>query len=316
MSLSVQPTAPDDRVPLGVPAWARPRRSIDSLAEAAFLAGGSLTALDYWVRAEAPWSGAWRQRLALKSAAAMTQLQGRPEDEGGLRDALLLCAAGADPGPAGRNFAIWRRLVSRSSAPDATDLAAVADAAGLSGVDSFDGLVEIIVAAGAQKAPAPSVAASVARQVTEVAPEAELFAWWAADVVFSLRMQWRLPVPLLSTQVFAAPFRDPNGRRVRPGSAQYEQAAYMAVATASGEALRLADELGARARRLSDVAPKLRARGADGIVRRLLNEDALPASITTKDLSRWASRRLFERLTSLDAVRELSGRDSFKIFGL
>ncbi|WP_245499075.1 DUF1403 family protein, partial [Mesorhizobium sp. M7A.F.Ca.AU.002.06.1.1] len=62
--------------------------------------------------------------------------------------------------------------------------------------------------------------------------------------------------------------------------------------------------------------PKLRAKGASDVIFLLLNEDAVPGTLTTKNLSRFASRRLFERLQQLDAVRELSGRTTFRLFGL
>src|SRR5260370_20587223 len=53
-----------------VPGWAMPRGPVETTAEAAFLAGAALNSLDNLVRAAPPWAGAWRQRLALKNAAA------------------------------------------------------------------------------------------------------------------------------------------------------------------------------------------------------------------------------------------------------
>ena len=85
------------------------RRARRSDAErTAFQAGAALGAAR---RARPPagagWAGAWRQRLALRCAAASMRLAGRAEDEAALRDAWHLRPAGADPGPAG---AMLRRL--------------------------------------------------------------------------------------------------------------------------------------------------------------------------------------------------------------
>ncbi|RWX58602.1 DUF1403 family protein [Mesorhizobium sp. M2A.F.Ca.ET.039.01.1.1] len=69
-----------------------------------------------------------------------------------------------------------------------------------------------------------------------------------------------------------------------------------------------------RAEKLLAVAPKLRAKGAGDVIFLLLNEDVVSGSLTTKNLSRFAARRLFERLQQLD-VRELSGRTTSRCLG-
>jgi len=95
------------------PAWARAVQAPETAAEAGFLAGAALARLDAVVRENPPWSGAWRQRLALQAAAASVRRAGRNEDEAALRDALHLTRSGADPGPAGAAVAGLARADDR-----------------------------------------------------------------------------------------------------------------------------------------------------------------------------------------------------------
>ena len=62
--------------------------------------------------------------------------------------------------------------------------------------------------------------------------------------------------------------------------------------------------------------PKLRAKGARRVVELLLADDAAPARAASGGLSDRAARRLFDRLVELGAVRELSGRPTFRLYGL
>lgn len=304
--------------PSRVPAWALPGGPLEHDTDAAFFAGAALNSLDNLVRSEPAWAGAWRQRLALKCAAAAVRLAGRSEDQAALRDAWYLRPANGDPGPAGNLLAAWRQLASRPPAINAERLAEVVALLGLRWDDGFSDLPGTIDAVVRSGRPAPFAAAAIASQVVAVSPAAELLAWWCADFLVAQKLRWPKPAPLLMAQVFAPAFRagDNSGKRIRPGGEEFEKAVCLALAQGADDALRLAADLSRRAERLAAVTPKLRAKGAGDVIFLLLNEDAVAGSVVTKALSRFGARRLFERLQTFEAVRELSGRDSFRLFGL
>ena len=115
--------------PPRAPAWARPGGALRDVseAEALFFAGAALSALDPVARSEPPWAGAWRSRLALKSAAAVARsLLNRREDEAALRDAVALAKPGQDLGPAGKVYAAFRTLSGPGDPFRPEKLAAVA----------------------------------------------------------------------------------------------------------------------------------------------------------------------------------------------
>ncbi|MDX8456776.1 DUF1403 family protein [Mesorhizobium sp. VK9D] len=86
--------------PPTVPAWALAAGgALNNDVDAAFQAGAALGTLDTLVRAQPAWAGAWRQRRALKCAAASMRLAGRAGDEAALRDAWQLCRPAPIPAP-------------------------------------------------------------------------------------------------------------------------------------------------------------------------------------------------------------------------
>src|SRR5271169_187765 len=119
------------------PAWARAVHATESEAEAGFLAGAALARLDQIVRENPPWAGAWRQRLALRAAAASVRRAGRSEDEAALRDALHLTRSDADPGPAGRRLLAWRALAAGSVGRWRSAIAVAADALDVRALDGL-----------------------------------------------------------------------------------------------------------------------------------------------------------------------------------
>ena len=90
----------------------------------------------------------------------------------------------------------------------------------------------------------------------------------------------------------------------------------LAYARAALAALDLAQDLARRAARLADAAPKLRAKGKGRALEALLADDAVAAAAPIGGLSDRARRRLFERLVALGAARELTGRATFRLYGL
>ncbi len=304
--------------PLAVPAWAVPRGPVDDAAEAAFLAGAALASLDSLVRSEPAWAGGWRQRLALKSAASACRLVGRGEDEAALRDAWHLRKGNDDPGPAGSILAAFRQLASRPTTIDVGGVAWVAERFGLRWEDAFADIPDAFDEVVRTGLAAPFAAAATMRHVLDAAPAAEPLAWWLADLALAAKLRWARPVRLLMAQALSPAFRaaDGRGKRLKPGEENFERALCLALVQAAAEAGRLAVDMSRRAERLQTVAPKLRAKGAADAIARLLDDDAVPGTFSTRNLSRFAAHRLFERLSAFEAVRELSGRPAFKLFGL
>jgi Protein of unknown function (DUF1403) len=294
------------------PGWARTVASAD-LAEAAFMAGAALAALSSRVHAGASWSGVWRRRLALKAAAASAKNARRGEDEPLLRDSLVLCPAGGDPGPAGRLLQAWREL-NRSDPLAEESVLHLAKTLGLSVDDALRSAI-----AGAQGMAAgrgaPFAAADTAKVVLAHRPDAVLLALWLADAVLARRLGWALPVPLIAAALLHPSLRS-AGRRPHPTDPDWPAKCCVAYALAATTACDLHADLGRRADKLLATVPQLRAKGAKAMVDALLADDAVAPAGRVGGMSDRARRRLFDRLVSLGAVRELTGRATFRLYGL
>src|SRR5208337_81419 len=130
-----------------------------------------------------------------------------------------------------------------------------------------------------------------------------------ADLMLAIGLGWERPAPLLMTKILEPSLRrGPRGARPRPSDHGWPQAVARAYALAAGDAHALALELSRRTEKLLAAAPKLRAKRASRVVELLLSDDCVAPARTAKScgLSDRATRRLFDRLIDLGAVREMS----------
>jgi len=315
-----------------VPSWLRravpgtQTLATQGIEDVAIAAGATIGALDAVVRRQERWAGAWRQRLALTAAAVTVRQAGRVEDENALRDAVLLTRPGDQVGPAGQMLLAWCRLATRPSEELLTErnLAAVLEELGHARddevVSDLEGELREI-----------SAGTGMAGALTGTFMAAERYGFgpvvgsWFADALLAQRLGWKHAMPLLGGEAALA-VRSGRSRRSAKASPaagteieiDQKKRLLAAHARAALRAIDLSAELARRADRLLAVAPKLRAKGAAAVVDRLMNEDALVASRGEQEtgMSDRGLRRLFDRLVELGAVRELSGRSTFRIYGL
>ncbi|KQZ87946.1 hypothetical protein ASD64_19885 [Mesorhizobium sp. Root157] len=325
------PGAPSTVALAPVPAWLRravpDAKSLASkdIEDVALAAGAAIGALDQVVRREEKWAGVWRQRLALTAAAVTARQAGRVEDESALRDAVLLTRPGdfLSVGPAGSMLLAWRRLAARPAEELLTlkNLAVVLKEFGYGPDDE-------VVSDLADDLRQFAAGAGMVAMLTGPLMATDRYGFgrsvgaWFADTLLAQCLGWAYAVPLLGAEallgISARPRRSVASSVATRIESDLERAKSLlaAQARAALRAIDLSAELGRRADRLLAVAPKLRAKGSALVVNRLLSNDALVASEEIAGISDRGLRRLFDRLVELGAVRELSGRATFRIYGL
>ena len=239
----------------------------------------------------------WRDRLALAAAEVCVKISGRREAAADLRDALHLTRPGDHPGPAGAIFGQWSRAVARPisvahlgkvlDGVSAERIALCLDAMGSNPVDRAAGVIEAVLAD---------------------LPRAETMALILADAVLAKSVFQEHLLPLMPLGL------KPRELRLRGDALRL--ACHRAVVAGAGQAVSLAADLARRSARLKAVVPKLRAKAAGRAVDLFLSRDALAPGALLGFMSDRAARRLCDRLVDLGAVRELTGRDSFRLYGV
>ncbi|MEI4235161.1 DUF1403 family protein [Roseovarius sp. D22-M7] len=281
-----------------IPDWARPSRDPNPEDWACF-AGAAFAYLDVALRAPGVPLALLRDRLALRAAVACTALTGRPESAGALRDAVHLRCPGDSAGPAGETYLQWRRAVARP-------VSCAALHAVLPGHDLAD--VTRWRAAGAGEGMPVARAVAVLEAVLSEAPRAETDALILAEAALVDALGWPRITPVLTPGL--AP------RDLRRTGADLWLACHRAIVAAAGEAVQLVSDLSRRGERLRAAAPCLRARGAEEAVETILRQDAVTPGALSVLRSDRAARRFCDRLVALGVVRELTGRDTSRLYGI
>tara|TARA_R110002049_G_scaffold267580_3_gene443960 strand:+ start:1755 stop:2717 length:963 start_codon:yes stop_codon:yes gene_type:complete len=301
-----------------LPSWVTSGRA-ETLEAVAFQSGAGLTVLDQLVIH--PSQGVPHKllanQLALRAATATSKLEGRLAREADIRDAYHLAPLGEARGPDGDILAFWR---------DAARLKLTgydwhASVQGFVGAAFADDVLRLI-ASGADCARTHGPLAgcvAVMRAVLEVEDRAERIACMLADVVLAQALNWKVVLPVTAQSITKAMLRDLDADG--QGADLKVQARFLISIEGT---IRLARDLAARARLLRAAAPKLRAKGSDAAVALFLSEDAVAPSTmlspmiqgTTIPMTDRAARRFCDRLVELGVARELTGRPTFRLYGI
>jgi hypothetical protein len=285
----------------------------------AFRSGSALTVLDALVSSQAHGVPVklLANRLALKAAAATSRLEGRLAPEADIRDAYHLAPPGAALGPDGDLLDFWRNAVrarmNRRGACAEVERLIVPDLAG-----EVDGWLRTGAARAETHGPLAGCI-SVMRAVLQTDDRAERVACLLSDVILARALKWASLLP-----VSAGHFTKVMMLGVAMSGEGAELAAQGCLLESLEEAIRLARNLAQRAEALQTVAPRLRAKGSGAAVDLFLSEDAVaPASTlspmikgTAIRMSDRAARRLCDRLVELGVARELTGRPTFRLYGI
>ncbi|WP_299775795.1 DUF1403 family protein [uncultured Tateyamaria sp.] len=278
------------------PGWVTSGRA-ENPEDVAFRSGAALSHLHLVLAQPDVPQDLLRARLVLRAAEVSITHMGRPERAADLRDAVAFLQPGDNPGPAGEVYLSWQRAVERTVSVKAVHRA-------LPEVEADQIATWLDAGQGAPVARA----AAVLQAVIEKRPRDHTATLLLADAALAQALGWSHVLPLLALGLKRTDHRT-TGEELRI-------ACHGVIAAAAVEVTREATDLARRAARLKEVAPKLRAKGADEAVALLLSRDAVAPTALTSLRSGRAARRFCDRLVELGPVRELTGRDTFRLYGV
>ena len=301
-----------------VSTWVTSRRA-ETVETVAFQSGAALTVLDQLVSDPSPGVPLklLANLLALQAATATSKLEGRLAREADIRDAYHLAPPGEARGPDGDILAFWR---------DAARLKLTGrdwhnSVQGLIGAAFADDVLRLIaVGADCAKSHGPLAGCiTVMRAVLEADDRAERTACMLSDIVLARALNATSVLPVTAQELTKTMLRD----LVADGQGAELKVQQCLLGSIEGT-IRLARDLATRAAALRAVTPKLRAKGSKAAADMFLSEDAIGPSMmlsptiqgTTIPMTDRAARRFCDRLVELGVARELTGRPTFRLYGI
>jgi len=322
--MTYQPTAISDDLNTlpKLPTWVTSARA-EPLESMAFLSGATFAMLDVLLHQsnDAVPQILLANTLALKAAVATSKLEGRMATQADIRDAYHLTPPDADGvrhwGPDGDVLEYWRSAV-RLRLGSADWMETVTDHIG----DQFSDAAETWLATAEDRSQSEGplqAATGVLHDVLEVDDRAERIACLFSDIVLARFFGWERPLPLTALHLSKSNLRD-----LKEGAEEGDTVVQVAITKSAQTTFRLANQLAIRADAFRSVAPKLRTRGSEDAAALFLTEDAVaPSGMlsphirgTRTPMTARAARRLCDRLVELGVVKELTGRSTFRLYGV
>ena len=255
-----------------------------------------------------------RNRLALRAAVRCLKMEGRSDDDAQVRDAFLLTKPGDIMGPGGDMLALWSKACAVSFRGQGWQDRLIALLPERIQTQASDWL-NAIVEADLSGSPVARAAHALSMVLNDASRE-EAIALLLADVALARALGWSHLIPLMALHM----------KRGQLNSNQDELlfACHGAIARAAQDATRLVHDLARRTERLCAIVSKLRAKGSDEAVQLFLSKDAVLPSLmlspkiqgTNVKMTDRAARRFCDRLVGLGVVREMTGRSTFRLYGI
>lgn len=299
-----------------LPVWILDGCAAETSENAGFASGsalGLLHAVLHDPNISAP-SELLRNQFALSAAVHCLKFQRSNNTKADVLDAYHLTKPGDERGPAGDMFAFWKKACTIRIGSQGWQNSVMPLIPEVMQEDVYEWLdfswdgTEVMspVAAAVEKM----------RTAIERFPDQEVIAFLLADLRLSHDLRWPHLFPFFAQHL--------KTRHLKSGQDELLIDSHRAVATVAQDASRKAYDLARRSANLRTIAPKLRAKGSDAAVDLFLREEAVtPSSMlspkiqgTNISMTERSARRLCDRLVELDVVKELTGRSTFRLYGL